>query len=53
MKVELQPSHLFFTPDSMVDKVLLEVSDSFSLTGLLGGKKKIFFSGMLSSVSTL
>ena len=41
----------FFTSESMFDKILFEVSDSFSLTGLLGGIKKIFFSGVLSSVS--
>ena len=40
MKLELQPSHLFFTPESMIDKILFGVSDSFSLTGLLGGIKK-------------
>ena len=51
MKLELQPSNIFFTPESMVDKFLFQVSDSFSLTGLLGGIKKIFFSGVLSSVS--
>ena len=35
----------------MVDKVLFEVSDSFSLTGLLGGIKKMTFSDVLSRVS--
>ena len=51
MKLELQSSYLFFTPESMVDKILHEVSDSFSLTGLFGGMKKINFSGVLPSVS--
>ena len=35
----------------MVDKILIEVSDSFSLTGLLGGIKKIILPGLLSNVS--
>ena len=52
MKLELQPSHLFFTPESMIDKIILfGVSDFFSLTRLLGGIKKIMFSGVLSGVS--
>ena len=51
MKLKMQPSHLFFTPESMVDKFLFQVTDSFSLTGLLGGIKKIVFSGVFSSVS--
>ena len=51
MKLELQPSHLFFTPESMIDKISFGVSDSFSLTGLLGGIKKKIFSGVLSGVS--
>ena len=51
MKLELQPSHLFFTPESMVDKILFGVSDFFSLTVLLGGIKKIFLPGVLSNVS--
>ena len=42
MKLEMQLSHLFFTSESMFDKILFEVSDSFSLTGLLGGIKKYF-----------
>ena len=41
MKLEMQLSQLFFPSESMVDKILFEVSDSFSLTGLLGGIKKI------------
>ena len=52
MKLERQLSHLFFTSESMFDKILFEVSDSFSLTGLLGGIKKIIFSGVLYSVSS-
>ena len=51
MKLEMQLSHLFFTSESMFDKILFEVSDSFSLTGLLGGIKKIIFSGVLCNVS--
>ena len=51
MKLELQLSHLFFTPKPMVEKLSFEVSDSFSLTGLLGVIKKIIFSGVLSSVT--
>ena len=51
MKLEMQLSHLFFTSESMFDKTSYEVSDSFSLTGLLGGIKKIIFSGVLCIVS--
>ena len=42
MKLEIQLSQLFFISESMVDKILFEVSDSFSLPGFLGGIKKYF-----------
>ena len=51
MKLEMQLSQSFFHIRVDIDKILFEVSDSFSLTGLLGGIKKIIFSGVLCNVS--